>query len=346
MLLSILTLWIGHPRAQIQPDAPSAASADLSGPSITSLPPVIDIGDVFTIGGSGFTSGSVINFFVATAAGALDFGPFDPGSSVPESLLVFVPTSVIQGEGVVAVQVINTDEGHIASNVMLTFLQGDPAFGFPNLTAINGVGLSPHSVDPGIAVANVTTVVHPGSAVTLSGSGFDVSNGVAIDLFCDCPGGKIGPFYLGRGNPGLSASSLNFNLPSGSLGPGTGPGAFRVTNLGNFLASAAVSVPIGAQIAISRVTQSGSTITVNGAGFCDLTVINLFNLQGSTVVDLGGLNSDGSARIPLTVLNNSEFTFTLPAGSVAGPAYIQALNPPFIPFTSSGNTPAGAFNIR
>lgn len=39
-------------------------------------------------------------------------------------------------------------------------------------------------------------------------------------------------------------------------------------------------------------------------------------------------------------------TFTLPTSAVTGPAYVQVLNPPFIGFTSSGDTSAGAFDIE
>lgn len=330
LLLLGITIWTGLARAQ-------------SGPVISSLPPVIYVGDNFIINGSGFTPGSAVNFFVATSTGAENFGPLVPASFLPDTLMVFVPVSVIQGEGVAAVVVVNTDEGHIQSNTALTLLQGEASAGLPSLTGINGVGLSPSSIDPGIALANVETVVRRGAPVTLSGSGFDTVNGVGVDLFCDCPGGKVGPFFLIPGNPGLSASSLTFTLPSGAAGPATGPGAFRVTNLGNLSASAAVSVPVGAEIAIESVTQNGPAVVVHGAGFSSFTVINLFNVQAGAVVNLGGLNPDGSAKIPLSENSDTLISFKLPAGIVAGPAFVQLLNPPFIAFTSSGNSPAGAF---
>ena len=197
-----------------------------------------------------------------------------------------------------------------------------------------------------MALANVETVVSQGSSVTLSGSGFDPVYGVGVDLFCNCPGGKIPTIILLPGDPGFATDSLTFNLPSAASGLTTGPGSFRVTNQGNFLASAAVSVPIGAQIAISRISQVGSTVTVTGSGFSSLTVVNLFNLQSGEVVNLGGLNAGGSPMIPISLISDTEITFTVPAGVVAGPAYVQALNPPFIPFTSSGNSTAGAFEVR
>ena len=349
LLLSGLTIWTGLARGQAQRGAVSlrvseSAVTELAGPSISSLPPVIYIGDDFVIQGSGFTSGSVVNFFVATSSGPENFGPLVPTSILANSLTAFLPVSVTQGNGVASVEVVNTDEGHVQSNTALALLQGDASAGLPSLTAINGVALSPTSIDPGVALANVETVVSPGASVTLTGTGFDVVDGVGVNLFCDCPGGNIGPFLLYPGNPGLSASSLTFTLPSGTSAPATGPGAFQVTNLANsFYASAAVSVPIGAQIAVNGVAQQGGTVTVSGAGFSNLTVINLFNLQGGAVVNLGGLNPDGSAIIPLSLNSDSKLSFSLPAGVVAGPAYVQALNPPFIPFTSSGNSLGGAF---
>lgn len=120
-----------------------------------------------------------------------------------------------------------------------------------------------------------------------------------------------------------------------------------MTNLGNSFKSAAVSAPIGARISVSGVTQSGSTVTVTGTGFSNLTVINLFNMQPGAVVNLGGLKPDGTPKIPISLGNNGALAFTLStAGAVAGPAFVQALNPPFIPFSSSGDDPGGAFTVK
>jgi hypothetical protein len=347
LLLSALIACLGVARGADQKHTPAldAPAQDEAGPVITTLPPIIYVGDNFTVGGTGFTPASVVNFFVATSSGAVNYGPLVPGANLADSLITFVPTFVSQGEGVASVVVIDTDEGHIQSNAMLALLQGDAAEGLPSLTKINGVGLSPTSVDPGVALANIETVVSQGATVTLTGSGFDPVNGVGIDLFCDCPGGKIATIMLGPGDPGFATDSLTVTLPSAASGLATGPGAFRVTNMGNFFASAAVSVPIGAPIAISEVSQAGSTVTVTGAGFSDLTVINFFNLQAGEVVNLGGLNASGTALIPINLISDTEISFSVPAGAVSGPAYVQALNPPFIPFTSSGNASAGAFEV-
>jgi hypothetical protein len=112
--------------------------------------------------------------------------------------------------------------------------------------------------------------------------------------------------------------------------------------------SNAVSVPIGQQISVTSVTQPTSTspITVSGTGFSTLTVINFFNTQGAKVVNLGGQGAGGAAKIPLAVASASKFTFAKPAGAVPGASYVQALNPPFVPFTSSGNAPGGAFTLK
>jgi hypothetical protein len=101
---------------------------------------------------------------------------------------------------------------------------------------------------------------------------------------------------------------------------------------------------IGQAISVTSVTQAGSTIAVNGTGFSTLTVINFFNAQGGGVVNLGGLTAGGAAKIPLTIVNSNQFTFTKPARSVPGLAYVQALNPPSL--TSSGTGPGGSFTLK
>jgi sugar lactone lactonase YvrE len=332
--------------------SPTSTPTPISGqPSIAGIPAVIMAGASFTIDGSGFTAGSEVNFFVATSSGAQNTGPFVPTSFAPTRLTVAVPATNPLGQGVVSVQVVNTDRGFLASNVVLALLQGNPAAGIPSITGINAVPIAANSTALGIAVANVETVVVQGNPVTIDGSGFDITNGVAIDLFCACPGGKVGPFFLAPGDPGLTSTAVRVTLPdTGSQAPLTGPGSFVVTNAGSgwsySLSSNAVSVPIGQQIAVTSVTQAGSTVTVNGAGFSTATVINLFNVQGAGIVNLGGLDAHGAPRIPLTFIDQTRFTFTIPVAAQRGPGYVQALNPPFVPFTSSGGAPGGSFTIE
>ncbi len=326
-------------------------TATPAGPVISSLPSVILVGANFTIGGSHFTSGSVVNFFIATSSGPINGGPLKPAAgSTSTSLVVSVPATIPLGEGFVAVQVINTDEGFEASNVAYALLQGSPAAGIPSLTTVNGVGLAATSSDPSYAIDNVETVLVQGNVVKLGGSGFDTTNGVAVDLFCACTGGKVGPFFVNPGDPGLSSTEISFTLPaSGTNAPSTGPGSLVISNAGvshsYAVKSNAVAVPIGAQISISSITQSGNTITVNGAGFSTLSVINFFANTAGGLQNLGGLGP-GGPLIPLTVINSNQFTFSKPASALTGAAYIEAFNPPFVPFTSSGTGPSGSFTLH
>jgi len=187
-----------------------------------------------------------------------------------------------------------------------------------------------------------------GSSVVVNGNGFDTTHGVAVDVFCACPetGGKLKTMFLNAGNAGLKPDSITFTLPPTTP---TGPGSIIVSNAagGSYSAkSNAVSVPLGARINVTKVTQSGSVVTVDGTGFSTLTVINLFNTQAGKTINLGGLTSHERPKIPLTLISSTEFTFTVPAGAVAGPAFIEGFNPPFVPFTSSGNDPCGAFTPK
>jgi hypothetical protein len=248
------------------------------------------------------------------------------------------------------VQVVNTDQKYVSSNSVPALLQGSATAGIPSLTSINGTPLGTTSRNPSFATYNVETVVIQGSVVKLGGNGFDTANGVAVDLFCACTGGKVGPFFLNPGNRGLSKALISFPLPAtGSKAPPTGPGSFVVSNKGAdgkySKRSNAVSVPIGQKIKVTSVTQVGSTITVIGAGFSRRTVINFFNTQPAGVMNLGGLKA-GKPKIALTLLSPGKFTFAKPAGAAPGPSYVQALNPPFVPFTSSGNAPGGAFTLK
>src|SRR5581483_8070778 len=85
---------------------------------------------------------------------------------------------------------------------------------------------------------------------------------------------------------------------------------------------------------------------VSAAGLPPFTVINLFNTQPGGVKNIGGL-AGGTPVIPLTVSSSTRFTFSLSGtGAVPGPSYVQVLNPPFLPFTSSDNTPKGAFTAQ
>ncbi len=243
---------------------------------------------------------------------------------------------------------IDTDTGYTVSNLGYALLQGSAAAGLPTILTIDGHGLAATSSDPSYATANVETTLAQGSAATLGGSGFDTANGVAVDVFCACSGGKLPTTFINPGSPNLTSTSITFTLPAATP---TGPGSIIVSNAGAAHSyadkSEAVSVPIGARLNITSITQSGSTITVNGSGFSTLTVINLFNTQaGGVVVNLGGFGADGKPNIPLTIVSSTQFTFTKPVGAAAGASFIQAFNPPFVPFTSTGNDPCAAFTLE
>ena len=317
-------------------------------PHISSVTNPILAGSTFGINGANFTSGSKVNFFVATATGPINAGPFTPVSRTPAHLTVSLPALVPLGEGFASVQVVNTDTGYSVSNAGYALLQGNPAAGIPTIKSVNGKGLAATSSNPAYAVNNVETVVRQGQAVQIGGSGFDTVNGAAVDLFCACPpANRIPTIFLHPGDPRLTATLLTVTLPPVSQLP-TGPGSFVVTNVGadkSYKRSNAVSAVVGAQIQVLSVTQSGSTITVNGAGFSTLTVINFFNSQVGGVKNLGGY-VDGKPAIALAIKSANQFTFAVPAGAVPEASFVQAINPPFTPYNSSGDQPGGAFTLK
>jgi hypothetical protein len=330
---------------------PTATPTPLA-PFIASVPAKVLVGTTFTITGRDFTAGSVVNFFVATATGPINAGPLTQKSHTPKTLTVLALPTIPLGQGFVDLQVVNIDQGFAASNLEGALLQGYAPAGIPSLTAINGQPLAATSSNPSYATNNVDTVVLQGSNVTLAGAGFDTKHGIAVDLFCACPknpSNKIPTIFLPPGSSGLSASSITVRLPTASILP-TGPGSFVISNAGAdalyTMKSNAVSVPVGAQITITSVTQSGSTITVNGTGFSTVTAINFFATTSAGVANLGGIGAGGKPNIPLTLKNANQFTFAKPASALPGAAYVQALNPPYVPYTSTGSGPTGGFTLK
>jgi ELWxxDGT repeat protein len=305
---------------------------------VTPNPPALDIpsgaiavGASNTVTGTNFTPGSVIKLFVATSSGVLTYGPYTPSAATATSFTWTIPASVALGTGFVALQVINTDTGYLASNVVGALLIGAEVALVPTIARINGVGLAPP--DLSIPVAHIDTVVAQGATVTIEGTAFIDP---VVNLFT--ASGNVGPLF-----PLAGATPNRIQVVIPPTAP-TGPGNFQVVNRPSFLVSNAVASTIGAVPSISSVSAAGGVITVRGAGFSTVSVINLFNLQGGAAVNLGGLDG-GGPRIPLTVLSDSEFRFARPAGAAAGPSFIEVLNPPFIPFSSSGPDPDGAFSM-
>jgi hypothetical protein len=290
----------------------------------------IPVGGSITLTGHGFTAGSVIALYVATSSGVQQAGPFTPASHTATSLFWNVPATVPLANGFATVQIVNTDEGFIASNVEPALLEGAAAAGLPGITAINGVALS--APDLSVPLANVATVAVQNMNMTVTGTGF--TNPV-VALYSSIPAVALEPLAGG--------TSTQIQVPVPANIP-TGPGSIQVLNRPSFEGSIFVSLSIGERIRLDSVQQVGPTITVNGAGFSSLTVISFFNAQGGGVVNLGGL-VNGHSLIPITLLSSHQFTFQVPSGAVSGPAYVQALNPPFIPFTSTGSAPGGAFTL-
>lgn len=275
----------------------------------------------------------MIVVFIATPAGVVHYGPFTPAQRSPTSLTWAVPATLPLGNGFATVVIVNTDQGFIQSNPQSQLLHGAASANLPTILAVNGVACRP--ADPGVPLASIETALAPGSTATITGTGF---NAALVNLFS--PTAAHGPLVP---LAGATATRLQVVIPAAVP---TGPGALQLVNnpyAGNVMSNA-VSVALGARLTITAVTQSGPVVTVTGTGFSPASVLNLFNRQGSGVVNIGGLGPAGP-RIPLTVVSSTELRFTVPSGAQSGPAYVQVLNPPFIDFSSTGGDPDGAFML-
>jgi sugar lactone lactonase YvrE len=292
------------------------------------IPSPVVVGSFVSLSGSGFTAGSRIMVFVATAEGPVAYGPYTPNNWSAGYLVWLVDPEIRLGNGFGTFMVVNTDQGYVQSNTQSQLLYG--SWITPTITMVNGVALRP--ADPTIPTANVETVVSQGATVTLTGMGF---SNTLVNLFTAA--GNKGPLTP---LPGATPTQIQVVVPPDAP---TGPGSFQAVNspyTGNVLSNA-VSVPIGALVTISHVSLSGDVVTVTGTGFCSLTVINLFAPTASGVQNLGGLNGSGSSNIPLTIDSPTQFHFTRPGAALAGVAYVMAINPPFIAYSSSGVGPSG-----
>ncbi|MDX2170964.1 MAG: hypothetical protein SF182_28100 [Deltaproteobacteria bacterium] len=321
-------------RTRTRTPLPTVTAAAPIAPQLDALTTPLVVGASNSLSGSGFTPGSRVMLFVATSGGTASYGPYVPTARTATTLTWLLPASMPLGNGFATVVVVNTDQGYLQSNPQSQMLRGAAAANIPTILSVNSVACRP--LEPGVPLASIDTVLVPGSTITIGGSGF---NAPLVNLYS--AGGAHGPLTP---LPGGSATQIQVVLPANLP---TGPGALLVVNspyVGNVVSNA-VSLPIGATLSISAVSQSGTTVTVDGTGFSSRSVINLFNLQGSAVPNLGGLNPDGSGRIPLTIVSAQRFQFSVPAGAVSGPAYIQVLNPPFTAYASSGGDPDGAFTL-
>ncbi|MDG2304649.1 MAG: hypothetical protein P8R42_08310 [Candidatus Binatia bacterium] len=328
------------PGAFATKEHPTAAPPTLDITTVIS-PPVLDpiaapifVGAPAALAGSGFTAGSVVKAFVATATGPLDFGPFTPTAWSPTSLTWEPPGSMPLGNGFVTLLIVNTDEGFTQSGTQSQLLLGSAGLNIPSILGVNAIPLT--ELDPTIPTANIETILAQGATLTVTGSGF---NGPLVNLFTAI--GNVGPLSP---LPGGDATTFQIVIPGPTV---TGPGSLQVVNnpyVGNVLSNA-VSVPIGAALDITSISQSGTTVTVNGAGFSALSVINFFAQSGASVSNFGGLDVGGASNIPLNIVSENQFTFTVPVGADAGAAYVMVLNPPFIQFSSTTGDPDGGFTL-
>jgi len=305
-----------------------------AGPQLDLPAQELVVGNSATLTGIGFTPGSRILLFVPTATGPVSHGPYTPSAQSTTSLTWDIDPSIPLGNGFGTVLIVNTDENFVQSATQSQLLYGDPSLNIPTVLTVDGVALT--AVDPTIPTANVETVISQGSTVTITGTGF---NNPLVNLFTAA--GNVGPLVPLAGG---TATSFQIQIPAGTV---TGPGSFQVVNnpfTGNVISNA-VSVPIGQALDITSISQVGNTVTVDGAGFSALSVINFFASSGGSVVNLGGLDGSGNAKIPLTILSENQFTFQVPAAAQPGAAYVMVLNPPFIPFSSTTGDPDGGFTL-
>lgn len=291
------------------------------------IPSPIEVGDHLVLTGSGFTAGSRINLFVNNNPVA-SYGPYTPVFVTSGYLAVYIPPTVTLGYGFGTVIVVNTDQGFIQSNPQSQYLVGSTDANIPTITGINGVGLRP--LDPQVPVANVETIVPKGSVVTLTGTGF---NNPLVNLYTAT--GYVGPLSP---HPGWTSTSLQVDVPANVV---TGPGTFQVVNspYSSQNVSNAVAATLGARITITGVTQQGSNIVVTGTGFCVLTRINLWDTWATGSAYFG-------PQIQISLQSDTQLSFPIPNGAQPGSAYVQVLNPPFIPFSHSGADPDGSFAIQ
>ena len=223
--------------------------------------------------------------------------------------------------------VVNVDQGFRQSNAQSQLLYGSSSQNIPTIVAVNGAPVT--QGDFGTPLAHADTIILQGSIVTLDGTGF---NRPLTNLFTS--NGLVGPLAPLSGG---TSTRIRLQMPAALT---TGPGTFQIINnpyAGNVVSNA-VSVAVGGQLSITDVVQAGTLITVHGTGFSPFSVINLFTSHGF----YGG----SQAAIPITLVSATEIRFTLPAGGLSGPAYIQVLNPPISSRTRRlAAIPTGMFTI-
>ncbi|MBK7975337.1 MAG: hypothetical protein IPK07_19320 [Deltaproteobacteria bacterium] len=300
-------------------------------------------GGSVTLTGTNITPGTVLKVFVGTATGGFDAYP---SGLVPDATTdttwsgalsfpwtVSPPDNISLGQGYASLVLVRTDQGFDTSNAVGAVLLGNDALlpKVPSITKLAGLDLSPSSADPSIHVANVEGLITPGAPLVVEGTGF--TNPV-VNLYTSI--GNLGPL-----TPTTSSqTSIQVDVPANAK---IGPGSVQVVNQFSFRISNAVSIPIGEPVSVSAVSVNGNTLEVTGTGFNDdLTVVNFFAARNGQLQNLGGLAENGVPRIILNVTSSTQLSFQRPPAVDAGNAFVEAINPPYIPFTSSGSGASGA----
>ena len=92
----------GRPTPSATPTPTATATAIPGTPHIATIPATVLVGSTFNIVGTGFTAGSVVNFFIATSHGPANTGPLIPTmKSLPTQLTVSVTATTTLGQGYV-----------------------------------------------------------------------------------------------------------------------------------------------------------------------------------------------------------------------------------------------------
>lgn len=316
----------------------AAADVEVEGIELaywSALDPTLRTATPEAVLGHGFSAGTVLMLHVATPAGVVSYGPFQP-SPWSESRLDFaLPIGIELGNGFASLVAIDRNAGYRTSNPLCFNLVGPAGASPPTLARVAGVALA--APDCAVPHAHVDTVLTPGATFTVHGEHLREPR---LNVFTAT--GNVGP--LEPVGPPTSMDAV-FALPNATA---VGASTLVLVNdpyEGN-VSSNAVVVSVGARIAVDAVTQEGDRIVVTGKGFAANTVLNLFNRQGGAAVNLGGLDGTGKPVLGLDVISPERIEVSRPPNAVPGPAFVQALNPPFLASTASQPTEAAAFELR
>lgn len=138
--------------------------------------------------------------------------------------------------------------GPVASSTTSSNIKTDdsPKRTGPVVTAVNGTAVSKTSLgNPqkgnGMPVVPARRAswgpwwreAEADDVVVIDGHGFDTQNGVAVDLYCACPGGEVGPFFFEPDYHPFNGTQIFFKVPIyGANAPLAGPGSIVVSNKG------------------------------------------------------------------------------------------------------------------